>query len=148
MFKVEVYQNILKLSCWPLAFAFHKVFLKNKMRSRTSLPASLSASFLKKNISHVIFYQLTKFHCLIVFLRYWAICVLQLFVVQSVNKIKLKFLRKYYHCLGCGKKTTPAPTKQIIKLVLLIMEIIEIEIIGWINPRSRSIRLSSRAFTF
>ena len=33
----------------------------------TTLPALFSAWFLKKNVSYIIFYQLAKFHCLIVF---------------------------------------------------------------------------------
>ena len=52
--RVEDYQNILKLSCRQLAFTSYKAFLKNKKRSRTSLPASYSASFLKQNIYLVI----------------------------------------------------------------------------------------------
>ena len=57
IYQVEGYRNILKLSCRPLAFA-------SKKESGTILPASFSAWFLKKNISLVIFYQLTKFHWL------------------------------------------------------------------------------------
>ena len=41
--------------------------LINKKRSGTSLPASFSARFFKINISLVIFYYLTKSHCLVVF---------------------------------------------------------------------------------
>ena len=37
------YQNILKLSCRPLAFNSYKAFLKYKKRSGTSLPVSSSA---------------------------------------------------------------------------------------------------------
>ena len=44
-----------------------KTFLKNKKRSGTILPVSFSVWFLKKNISLVIFYYLTKFKCLVVF---------------------------------------------------------------------------------
>ena len=61
------YRNILKLSGRPLAFTSYKFFKKNKKRCGTSLPASFSAQFLKKNISLVISYGLTKFHCLVVF---------------------------------------------------------------------------------
>ena len=53
--QVEFYQKILQLRCWPLALTLHKAFLENKKRSGTSLPFSLSAWFLKENISHVIF---------------------------------------------------------------------------------------------
>ena len=65
--QVEDYRNILKLSCWLLAFTSYKAFLKNKKASGTSLPASFSAWFLKKNISLVIFYYLNKFCCLVAF---------------------------------------------------------------------------------
>ena len=40
--KVEGYQNILKLSCRPLAFTSYKAFLENKKRFGTSLLASFS----------------------------------------------------------------------------------------------------------
>ena len=50
-------------TCFYLVESF---FLK-KNRYRTSLPASFYASVLKKNISHVIFYSLTKSQCLIAF---------------------------------------------------------------------------------
>ena len=56
--------KLLKLRCWPLAFTLYKTFLKNKERSGTILPTWFSAWFLNKNISHAIFYNLTKFHCL------------------------------------------------------------------------------------
>ena len=54
--QVESYQNILKLSHRPLAFASYKAFSKNKKGSETSLSSSFSTWFLKKNISHIIFY--------------------------------------------------------------------------------------------
>ena len=65
--QVEDYRNILKPSCRPVASTLHKAFLKNKERSGISLPVSFSARFLKENISLVIFYYLTKSHCLLVF---------------------------------------------------------------------------------
>ena len=55
--------NHIKTKGWPLAFTLYKDLLKNKKRSVTIFPASFSAWFLRKNIPHVIFYQLTKFHC-------------------------------------------------------------------------------------
>ena len=58
---VEGYQNILKLSCRPLAFTLYKAFLKNKKRSGTILPVLLCACLLKKNISRVIFYNWPNF---------------------------------------------------------------------------------------
>ena len=45
----------------------YKAFLKNKKISGTSLPASFPVWFLKKNISYVVFYDLTKLNCLIAF---------------------------------------------------------------------------------
>ena len=41
--QVDDDRNILKLSSRPLAFTSYKVFLKNKKRSGTSLPASFFA---------------------------------------------------------------------------------------------------------
>ena len=66
--QVKIYQNILELRCLPLGLTLYEAFLKNKKRSGTSLTASYSTWFLKKNISHIIFYELTKFHCLIALL--------------------------------------------------------------------------------
>ena len=65
--QVEDYRNWLKLSCRPLVFISNETFLKNKKKSGTSLPTSFSVWFLKKNISLVIFFYLTKFQCLVVF---------------------------------------------------------------------------------
>ena len=62
--QVEDFGKWLKLSCGPLAFTSSKAFIKNKKRSGTSLPVSLFTWYLKKNISVVIFYYLTKFQCL------------------------------------------------------------------------------------
>ena len=63
------YQKWLKLSCRSLAFTSSKVFLKNKKRSGTSLPALFSAWVLKKKVEFffVIFFYLTKFQCLVAF---------------------------------------------------------------------------------
>ena len=54
---MEGYQIILKRSCRPLAFISFEAFLKNKKRSGTSLSASFSAWFSKKNSFLVIFYN-------------------------------------------------------------------------------------------
>ena len=51
--------------CWPLAFTVKNALKKKKNRSGTSLAASFSALFLKKNICHAMFYSLNKFHILI-----------------------------------------------------------------------------------
>ena len=65
--RVEGYRIILKVSCRSLGFTLYKAFSENKKRSGISLRTSFSEGFLKKNVSLVIFYQLTKFHCLVVF---------------------------------------------------------------------------------
>ena len=65
--QAEDYRKWLKLNCRPFAFTSYKTFLKSKKRSENSLPVSFSAWFLKKNISVVIFYYLTKFQCLVAF---------------------------------------------------------------------------------
>ena len=65
--QVEDYQKWWKLSSRPFASTSFKAFLKNKKRHGTSLAASFSVWFLMKNISVVIFYYLTKFHCLAAF---------------------------------------------------------------------------------
>ena len=65
--QVEDYRNILKLSCRLVALTTYEAILKNKKRSETILSASFSAKFLKKNISHVIFYYLARFNCLVCF---------------------------------------------------------------------------------
>ena len=41
--QVEVYQNILKLSCWPFTFTLYEAFLKNK---KTSLKLVFLLHFL------------------------------------------------------------------------------------------------------
>ena len=48
-FQIEIYQNILKLRCWPLAFTFIKLFLKKTKRSLelVSLPHFLSGFWRK-----------------------------------------------------------------------------------------------------
>ena len=58
--------NILQLSRRPLAFTSYNVFFWEKS-PRPSLPSSFSAWFLKKNIYLIIFYEMTKFRCLVVF---------------------------------------------------------------------------------
>ena len=64
----------------------YKAFLKNKMRFGTSLSASFSTWFLKKNVSPFIFnsYKISLSGCLY-FVRHWAICVSQLFINQVLT---------------------------------------------------------------
>ena len=85
--KIEDYQNILK----PLAFTSYEAFWKNKKRSRISLLASFSAWRLRGNISHVRFYQLTNFHCLIDF-TFWDIGKYVYFDYSFASLWRLKFL--------------------------------------------------------
>ena len=40
---VKIYQNMLKLTRWPLVFTLYKAVLKNKKRPGASLPSSFSA---------------------------------------------------------------------------------------------------------
>ena len=70
----NIFQNTLKLSCKPLTFTPCKAFLKNKKRSGTSLLATFSALFC--------YILLLDQIC---FVRYWTICVLQLFLKQIVT---------------------------------------------------------------
>ena len=56
--QIEGNRNILKLNCGPLAFISYKAFIENKNRSRTRLPDSFSAWFLKKNI-YLVIYSIT-----------------------------------------------------------------------------------------
>ena len=73
-----------------------------KKGSWTSFSIKFCAWFLKKNISHIIFYQLIKFHCLIAFIS-WDIsknvfvnCLLSNFWRHKLTKNseqKLKYSR-------------------------------------------------------
>ena len=62
VWQVKAYRNWLKLSCRPPVYTSNKTFFKKK-RSESSLPASYM--ILKKNISLVIFFYVTKFQCLV-----------------------------------------------------------------------------------
>ena len=79
--QVEGYQSILKLRCWPLTFTSSKAF-RNKKSPGTSVAASFSPPFAlpamifdEKYFSCYVLLT-DQFHCLIVFLRYCAICIL------------------------------------------------------------------------
>ena len=92
----EDYWNLLKLTCKSFALTSNKTFLKNKMMSGASLPASFSTLFLKENIYllYCVTDQISLSGCLCL-MRYWAICVLKLFVNQVVKlgilKLTLSF---------------------------------------------------------
>ena len=82
-YQVDDYRNILKLSCRALAFTSYKYFLKSKRISGTSLHTWLSAEkYLSCSILLTDWISLAG--CLY-FLKCWAICVLQLFVNQTVT---------------------------------------------------------------
>ena len=52
---VDIYQNIQKLSCWPLVFTSYKAFLKSKKRFATTLSASTSAMISdEKSFSRIV----------------------------------------------------------------------------------------------
>ena len=60
----------IETRCLPLGLiSYIKLF---SLFSRTILSVLLSAWFLKKNIFHITFHHLTKFHCLIAFI-FWDI---------------------------------------------------------------------------
>ena len=83
--QVKVYQNILKLRCWPLTFILNKAFLKKKLRSRTSSFLIFCMIYVEKYFSRYILLTdqipLTGY---LYFFRYWIICVLQLLAVQQL----------------------------------------------------------------
>ena len=59
-----VLSKYIKTKLQNICFSLYKTFLKNKKTSGTSLPASFFAWFLQQDFSLVIFFYLTKFHCL------------------------------------------------------------------------------------
>ena len=66
--RAYLWVNILKFYIFRFDYlASFFSFYKNKKRSGTSLPASFSAWFLKKNISLVIFFYQTESQCLVAF---------------------------------------------------------------------------------
>ena len=70
VYEVDDYQNIkyIETKLQTTCFYFIQSFLKKaKKRSGTSHAVSFSAWFLKRNISLIIFYYLTKFYCLVAF---------------------------------------------------------------------------------
>ena len=89
----ELSKYILKLSCRPLAFTSYTASSKNKKKTGTSAPSSFCAWFLKKNISVVVLLidQISLSGCLY-FVRYLALCVLQLFDNQAVTLWILKLI--------------------------------------------------------
>ena len=84
--QVEDYQNILKLSCRPLAFTSYKAFKKQKEVQNQSLCLFFRVIFEEKYFSWYILLsdQITLSGCLY-FLKYRTICVLLLFVNQAVT---------------------------------------------------------------
>ena len=68
--QADDYQNILKLSCRPLAFTLFKNFFKNKGKSGTSVPVSFSVWLFKKKLLLLHLYCRAKFLCLVVFISW------------------------------------------------------------------------------
>ena len=65
--QVKGYQIYWNRAADCLLFPHIKLFQKNRKRPGSSLHASISEWFLKKKVSHVTSYSLTKFNCLITF---------------------------------------------------------------------------------
>ena len=73
----EVSYNLFLYKVPSAFFYFTRSSFKKQKRSGTSLPTSFLAWFLKKNISQVKFYQLTKFHSLIA-ITSWEVMAIQI----------------------------------------------------------------------
>ena len=98
--QVEVYGNILKLHCWPPAFTLCKIFWKTKR--------SLEIAYLPHLLHEEKYFpcyilstnQISLPDCLY-FLRYWVICVLQLFVApvsEVINfEINHSFIKPFFY---------------------------------------------------
>ena len=90
----------MKLSYKTLAFTSSKAFLKNRKGSGTSISAFFCKIFQEKYFCCYILLpdQISVSGCLY-FVRYWAICVLKLFVHQCdiiLFEIKLIYLNKTF----------------------------------------------------
>ena len=77
----------LQTICYYLKWSLWK---KNKKRSAINLLPSFSAWFLKKCCCYVILTDQISLHGCLYFVRYWTICVLQLFISQVVTTWILK----------------------------------------------------------
>ena len=97
MCQVEGYRNIKLLSYRTLAFTSYKVFLKNKKRSRASLPASLSVWLLKKIFFFILMTDQVLFFPCLYFVRYWAICVLQSFAVINFESYLIFLIKPFFY---------------------------------------------------
>ena len=99
-FQVEDYQDMWKLRSWTLILIFF--FFKKKYG--TSLLASFSTWFWKKNISHIILTrEISSSKCLY-FLRYWTLCVLLLFASKLLSSQILKFTLDFLSSFSAGPK--------------------------------------------
>ena len=85
--QVEVYQNILKLRCSPLVFTLYKALIwKTKRGLRLVFCFIFCMIFKEKCFScYILLTDQISFPDYLYFLRYCAICVLQLFAVQSAT---------------------------------------------------------------
>ena len=86
--QVEVYQNILKLRCRPLAFTFLKLFWKTKRGPRQVFLPHFQHDFWRKIFSLYIVLtdQISMSDCLY-FLRYRVICVLIVIICCPVCEV-------------------------------------------------------------
>ena len=108
VWQVEGYCNISKLSCRPLAFTSTKHFKKTK----------------RKNICYILLIDQISLSGCLYFQRYWAICVLQLFVNQVVTSGILKLTLSFYSNRfsyptwpkGCDKNLNILKIKRAFKM--------------------------------
>ena len=93
----EDYQNILKLSCRRHFFTSYNAFLK-KLRclELASLPHFLMIFEEKYFWSYILLPDQISLSDSLYFVRYWAICVLQLFFYQFVTPWILKLTLPFW----------------------------------------------------
>ena len=69
-----------------IAFTSYKAYLKKKEKSGTTIPISVFALFLEHNVSLVIFYYLTRFRCLVSFVRCYNCLLTRLWCYKFWNQ--------------------------------------------------------------
>ena len=89
--KNEDYQNILKLSCGPLFFTSYNAFLK-KLRclELASLPHFLMIFEEKYFSFYILLPDQISLSDGLCFVRYWAICALQLFFLPGCDTMNFE----------------------------------------------------------
>ena len=85
--QVEDYQKILKLRCRPLRFTSYKAFLKKQKVVWNQSPClTFALTFHKKYFScYILLTDHLSFSGCLQFVRYWAICALQLLFNQVMT---------------------------------------------------------------